>query len=352
MAARTKKRLLIVELWGLGDLTFATTFIRQAIASYEVHLLAKPHAIDLLQPVFPAVHFIKFNAPWTAFKKKYELWRWPWRELASLVRELRRQKFDAAISVRRDPRDHLLMRLVGARLRIGFPRSYTNVLLTHCVSPATSPRHRIDDWRELGAQLGFGAQAVPQLIPEAITVKIQNKCSEAPPIVVLHPGARIGVRRWPEEYFASIVQKMREEFAFQLVLVPDPDGYGKSLVTWADSIRSELSIQELVKLLAQSSLVICNDSGPMQIAAAVDTPTIAFFGPGDSRVFRPWGAHHKVIERDLCRYRPCFDYCRFPEPYCLTRLDRNEVWPEIREHIHKLISLEVLPRAFYRASHS
>jgi heptosyltransferase I len=345
-----KRKLLIVELWGLGDLTFATTFIRQAIASYEVHLLAKPHAIDLLQSAFPAVHFIKFNAPWTAFTKKYELWKWPWYELASLVQELRRQKFDAAISVRRDPRDHLLMRLAGARLRIGFPRRYTSALLTHRVSPAISPRHRIDDWCELGAQLGFEAQAIPQLIPEAGTVKKRNKFSEAPPIVVLHVGARIGVRRWPEQYFAVLMRKMREEFAFQLVLVPDPDGYGRNLATLADSIRSDLTIQELVALLAEATLVVCNDSGPMHIAAAVDTPTIAFFGPTDSRVFGPWGAHHKVIERDLCRYRPCFDYCRFPEPYCLTRLDPNEVWPEIREHVRKLISLEVLPRAFCRES--
>jgi hypothetical protein len=64
--------------------------------------------------------------------------------------------------------------------------------------------------------------------------------------------------------------------------------------------------------------------------------------------FRPWGDIHHLVIRDICPLRPCFDYCRFPEPYCLTRLPPQEAWPEIDAHIRQLISRGVLPRELQR----
>ena len=72
-----KPKLLIVELWGLGDLAIATPFLRAAAEKFAVTLVAKPYARDLQPRLWPEVQVETFTAPWTAFQHKYRLWRWP-----------------------------------------------------------------------------------------------------------------------------------------------------------------------------------------------------------------------------------------------------------------------------------
>ena len=71
-----KRRILIAELWGLGDLTLATPFIREALKDADVYLLGKPSTKELLHPSFPNLKFLYLEAPWTSHRRKYRFWRW------------------------------------------------------------------------------------------------------------------------------------------------------------------------------------------------------------------------------------------------------------------------------------
>jgi heptosyltransferase-2 len=167
--------------------------------------------------------------------------------------------------------------------------------------------------------------------------------------VCLHPGARIAVRRWPESYFRNIVERMRAQFDFHLALSPDPDGYGSGLAPLSDSLLPPLDVGELVDVLGRAELLICNDSGPGHIAASCGRPALVIFGPTDPDWFRPWGDRHHLVIRDICPWRPCFDYCKFTEPYCMTKLEPDRAWPEIREYLEGLVARGVVCRAFQRA---
>jgi len=83
-----KPKLLVVELWGLGDLVIATPFLQAACERFDVTLLAKPYAGDLRTRFWPAVNVVPFVAPWTAFKHKYRLLVWPWRQIFRLRQSL------------------------------------------------------------------------------------------------------------------------------------------------------------------------------------------------------------------------------------------------------------------------
>ena len=335
-----RPKLLVLELWGLGDLTFATPLLRAAVERYEVTLVGKPHARPLLEASFPEIRFISYDAPWSAYRGKYRLWAWRWPMLVGLISRLRGERFDAAVSVRNDPRDHLLMWLVNARLRFGFPLKGSQRFLSDPVKRSLAKQHRVEDWRDLGAALDFPdmADAGPRLEHaayrsarvDALFVGITK------PVVVLHPGARIAVRRWPEAYFAEIVRRLRETFDFHLALIADPDGYGMGLAPLADSVVPPLSVNELVDVLGRVDLLLCNDSGPGHLAASCGRPAIVVFGPTDPDWFRPWGDLHHLVIRDICPWRPCFDYCKFREPYCMTKLLPEAAWPEIRGHIESL----------------
>jgi ADP-heptose:LPS heptosyltransferase len=94
-----KPKLLVVELWGLGDLVIATPFLQAASQKYAVTLLAKPYAMDLQKRFWQEVSVVPFVAPWTAFKyhNKYRLWNWPWIKMFRLRKELAAQRFDCAL---------------------------------------------------------------------------------------------------------------------------------------------------------------------------------------------------------------------------------------------------------------
>lgn len=344
-----RPKLLVLEFWGLGDLTFATPLLRAAQERYDITLVGKPHAAPLLAATFPRIRFLTFDAPWSAYRDKYALWRWSWPALFKLLRQLRMEHFDAAVSVRNDPRDHFFMWLAGARTRFGFPFRASRHLLTHPQARSRPKQHKVEDWRDLGRALGLPGMdtAAPHLEParyrEPVIDELLGHLREKKPLLCLHPGARIGVRRWPEAYFAVLIERLRARFDFHLVLVPDPDGYGSALRPLADAVLRPLTVPELVDVLGRCDLLLCNDSGPGHIAAACGRPVLPVFGPTDPEWFRPWGDHHHLIIRDICPWRPCFDYCKFAEPHCMTKLLPDKAWPEILEHLRGLIRRGVLP---------
>lgn len=349
-----KQKILVLELWGLGDLTFSTPLLQRALeAGHEVHLAGKDYAPQLLEATFPSVKFFAFDAPWSRYRGKYQFWRWDWWNIVSMILQLRRERYDIAMSVRNDPRDHFFMWLIGARRRFGFPVSGGKLFLTDPVIRSRSLQHKVEDWRDIGTALGLPkiADAFPELTHsayrsprvDALFAKLRK------PTLCLHPGARIAARRWPSEYFEKIIKAMRAEFDFHLLLVPDPDGYGENLAPLADQIAAGLTIPELVDALGRSDLLLCNDSGPAHMAASCGRPAIILFGPSEPEWFRPWGADHKVIIRDICPWRPCFDYCHFSEPFCMTKLLPESAWPEIRSQIAHLVERRVLPSVFLKS---
>ena len=349
MADAKRPKLLVLELWGLGDLTFSTPLLREAVKQYDVTLVGKAHAKLLLEKTFPEVEFITYEAPWTAYRKKYHVWAWRWPLLLGLLSRLRRTKFDAAVSVRNDPRDHLLMWLSGAKRLIGFPWKTTPYLLNKPVQRSRPKQHKVENWRDLGRALGFGGMEIaqPYLNHSAyrsakVDSLLEPQRASGKPLVVIHSGARIPVRRWPEPYFANIIAKLRSEFDFHLALIPDPDGYGLGLAPLCDQVLPSLQVNELVDVLGRVDFLLCNDSGPGHLAATCGRPTVVVFGPTDPDWFRPWGDHHYLVIQDICPWRPCFDYCKFREPYCMTKLLPESVWPGIRDHLHRLIAEGVI----------
>ncbi|MCE0483878.1 MAG: glycosyltransferase family 9 protein [Methylacidiphilales bacterium] len=332
------KKCLVIELWWIGDATLMTAIL-QGLQSdgWEITILAKTQTRNLLETSYPSVKWIEFDAPWTAFYGKYKIWRWPWATIARILREIRSQHFAAAVSIRKDPRQHFFVWLTGIPRRIGFDGPASRHFLSEAMPVRNPNAHRVEDWWQAQKTLSNTAATLfpPKLsLDPALRERYRALFQKDPrPAIAIHCGARNAVRRWPESHFRELILRMRREFDFQLVLLPDLDGYGSGLKDLAENILQNLSIAELLAALANLSLLICNDSGPSHLADAVDTPTITIFGPGDPQKLRPFRPQNLIIIRDICPYHPCSDYCRYPEPFCLTRLDCASVWPEIKNYL-------------------
>ena len=318
-----KPKLLIVELWGLGDLAIATPFLRAATEKYSVTLLAKPFAQDLQPRLWPGVQVEIFTAPWTAFQHKYHLWQWPWLEMERLRRRLMDARFDLGLSARWDPRDHLLMQLAHARERLGFARVRSELFLTRALRRPHPEAHRYEFWQAIARELQME-------LP--LRGKIFNPAPRALQTVLLHSGAAQPVRVWPLEKFQMLVARLRQQnYMVQVACDPDQRDWwqraGETMVTTPESVT------ELLQWIEQSGVFIGNDSGPGHLAAICGVPTFTLFGPQLPEWFAPLHPASEWIPGRGCPYKPCSDYCRFPVPFCLHNLEADEVCTRVENFL-------------------
>ena len=318
-----KPKLLIIELWGLGDLVIATPFIRAATEKYAVTLLAKPYARELQPRFWPGVEVAAFNAPWTTFKDKYQLWRWPWRELFQLRRTLGGGQFAAGLSARWDPRDHLLLKCFAVQDRLGFPRLGSQALLTRPLIRPGPLAHHYESWRIAGRALGLELPPREQLAVPA---------SAPDGWVLIHSGARLPARVWPLENYRQTVRRLREKnLLVQVACDPNQADWWRNHDEPA--VACPRTVTELLALIDGARRFIGNDSGPGHLAACCGVPTLTLFGPQLPEWFAPLPPTAEWIEGKACPYKPCSDYCRYPAPRCITELTVNEVWPRVEKFI-------------------
>ena len=330
-----KPKLLIVELWGLGDLVIATPLLRAAAERFDVTLLAKPYALDLQRRLCPDVRVVPFVAPWTAFKNKYRLWQWPWREIVRLRHRLAGEDFASGLSARWDPRDHLLLKLAGVRNRIGFPRVGSRIFLTQPLSRPEPEAHRYESWRAVAGALNL------ELPPrEKISIPPAPRRETA----LIHSGAGQPVRVWPLENYRRLAARLRRE-NIPVQIACDADQRDWWLRAGEDHVATPATVTELIALTDRAGVFIGNDSGPGHIAAFCGLPTFTFFGPQLPEWFAPLHPAAEWMEGRVCPYMPCSDYCRFPTPHCLWNIREEEVWARVEKFTakHLLVVRESIP---------
>jgi ADP-heptose:LPS heptosyltransferase len=125
--------------------------------------------------------------------------------------------------------------------------------------------------------------------------------------IAVHAGASQATKQWPLESFRRVVERLVARGNVSVVLIGGRRD--ESLATAFQGIPRVTSLigkttpRELAAVLAQSRVLLSNDSGPMHVAAAVKTPVIVItIGSALGSETAPYGDGHWVIEPDS----PCF----------------------------------------------
>jgi ADP-heptose:LPS heptosyltransferase len=313
-----KPKLLVIELWQVGDLTIASPFLRKAAEQFQVTVLAKPFALDLRPRFWPDVEVIPFLAPWTRFRftDKYRLFSWPWFDMARLARRLLRENFSVAVSGRvGDPRDHFLLALTRAKRRLGYPRLGSGMFLTESLKWPDPELHRYEHWRAIAQRLGLD-------MPPAEMAELLPRTPGR--TVVIHTGAGQPIRVWPLERYQRLVARLRSQ-DYTVRVLCDPDQTDWWIRAGEREVETPASVAELLNRLVGSGAFVGNDSGPGHLAAFLGIPTFTLFGPQLPGWFRPLHPSAFWIEGKPCPFKPCSDYCRFPTPHCLWKVTEEEV---------------------------
>lgn len=335
--ANPPRRILVVRLDTIGDVLLSEPALAALRARYpnaRIDLVAGKGGQSVLAGNPNIDRFITFDAPWHAAWRGQAVDR---RAAAaatwSILRRLRRERYDLAIELRGDFRDIVFTTLTGARLTVGNGWRGGGFLLDHDV-PVDRDAHRVDF--ALGIVGALGAERVsdgPRLYLSAADRAFAREILDevAGPRIVLHLGAGFPSKCLPAETFAAVADGLHRNRGAHFVVIggPDEQSLFDDLATRTSAPLQNLigraNLRQTAAVIEACDLFIGNDSGPMHLAAAVGTPIVTFFGPSEPHKYRPYTDRHELLEAPLpCR--PCDHvHCIHREYLCMTTIPAGAV---------------------------
>jgi ADP-heptose:LPS heptosyltransferase len=297
------RNLLCVRLDSLGDVLMTTPALRALRETFgcRLTLLTSPAgaALDGLLP--EADEVLAWRAPWMKGT--------PAGDDVAFLDKLR--GFDAAAIFTVYSQSALpaayLCQLAGIPRRLAHSRENPYHLLTDWVpdpEPGSTVRHEVRRQLDLVAAVGGRTDderlsfRVPALARERVAALALPS-----PLVVVHPGASAASRRYPPESYARALELLGCEVVFtgdaaERDLV---EGVRAIMGMRSRSLAGQLSLAELGALIEAADLVICNNTGPAHIAAAVGTPVVDLYALTNPQ-HTPWQVESRVLFHDVpCR---------------------------------------------------
>ena len=151
------------------------------------------------------------------------------------------------------------------------------------------------------------------------------------PFLVLNPGATFGsAKRWHEDRFAEVAEILAREVSLNVAIIGSPgerltaEHIRERMKSFGAVLSGKTSLETLIGVLAESSLMITNDSGPMHIAAALGVPTVAVFGSTDENVTGPYGPRTRIVKHPV-ECSPCLKRECPIDHRCMTRVEAERV---------------------------
>ena len=233
---------------------------------------------------------------------------------------LRRAKVDAVIDFEFFSKFTMVFSyLTGVPARVGFkfPTIYRGHLLTH-PTYYNHYRHTAGIFLALARELG--ADDTPAVHPR-LSATAQGRAAarellgsegvdEHQPVVVISPTVgEVGAdkRRWPRARFAELARRLVDDLGWEVALIGS-----KTDAEYVDDLIAEANADSVIHnfagktdfacltgLIERAALLVGCDSGPVHLAACLDTPTVTMFSTETPVLFGPTRGHHEVIYKDL-----------------------------------------------------
>jgi lipopolysaccharide heptosyltransferase II len=283
---------------------------------------------------------------------RFERKRWAapihWPEMFRSIRSLRAQNFDLVIDLQCLARSGAFAWLANGKFLIGLDevREGARGFYDLAVPRKSFHTHAVDWYLSVLPQLGVPVHKnfnwLPERLEIAAAVKSKWKIDGANWIAI-QPGARWENKRWPVENFAELVRLLSKKFsdARFAILGSAEDKPFSEIISRAAPERclnlcGETSLAEMVEWIRLCDLMITNDTGPMHVAAALNQPLVALFGPTEPRRTGPYGQLENVMRIELpCA--PCLkSYCAWKNPNeCLTAISPQIVFERVTKIFSK-----------------
>jgi 3-deoxy-D-manno-octulosonic-acid transferase/heptosyltransferase-1 len=345
--------ILIVKLSALGDVV-QTIPAFEALRNYypKAHIawLVEEGTAELLE-YYPRLDQVYVCPRKSWLKKLRKPWLWPavCFDIIRFSKRLRSLYYDVIIDFQGLLKSAIWVGLARGGRKIGFDgtREGSWRFLNERLPPYDPGKHALDRYLDVARHLGAEVESVLVRDPwtPAEEYQFSNRLDRLTgkgesPLVVCHPMSRWQTKLWPKAKFARLANEMVERLQATVVFTGSAEDRdeiaavlneagGSGLYNWAGTTN----LRELAYLCKRASVVISTDSGPMHLAAVLNTPVVALFGPTAPWRTGPYGKRHRVlrVERDCS---PCFQRnCETIE--CMTAIKVDDVFRAVVEQFEK-----------------
>lgn len=347
-AWRDSQRVLCVRVDGMGDVLMSTPAIRalkQARPGRRIALLASS-AGTALAPFLPDVDTVlPYECGWVRNGQSGN------QADLEAIRRIRAWRPDAAVIFTVYSQSPLPAALLCHLA--GVPR-----VLAHC---RENPYRLIADWvretdtdgsmrhevqRQLDLVAAVGVQAadtslsfqVRELDRQTLRAKVRAMgVADGEDWIAVHGGATAASRRYPARLLAGAIARLRGE-GRRIVLLGSPEDGGldaalpalRAQLPGLVDLSGQLSLGELGAAIERAAVLVCNNSGPAHIAAALHVPVVDLYALTNPQ-HTPWNTAHRLLYHDVpCRncYR---SVCPQGHHACLAEVRPERVAEAARE---------------------
>jgi heptosyltransferase-1 len=273
------------------------------------------------------------------------------RQFSAALKEVRNQKYEVAIDFQGATKSALLARLSGAGTVYGMqePRE-TPARMFYARRVKTSGAHVIEqyqslaeavaktfvasdcraerDWTAEGGRPHMDIPGTSVTFPDdetaasAVTDKLKGLKG---PVVILNPGAGWATKEWQPERYGEVARTLANKGLTPIVNYgPSEEPLARAVETASNGVARPMpcSLAELIALTRRARLFIGGDTGPLHLAAALDVPVVAIFGPTDPARNGPYGRRSIVLRNAASR--TSLSHTSTPDPG-LLRITPDEV---------------------------
>lgn len=304
------KRILVIKFRHHGDMLLTTPVIQTLKTAYpdakiDMLLYKETHAMLACHPDINQIYAIDRN--WKKQGVRYQLSQ-EWQ----LLKVLRKQHYDIVLNLADQWRSAVITRFTGAPVRLGFDIPKRRGALwqrchTHLVSTDTHQNlHTVEQNLSLLTPLQLPSlnTSVSMHYAESDRLEVEKRLNGVKKYVVVQPTSRWFFKCWSEEKFAAVLRALRDD-GQTIVLTSGPDSKELAMVEKicahlpsqenVISLAGQVTLNQLAALIDGAALFIGVDSVPMHMAAALQTPCVALFGPSKLIFWRPWQLKGEVI---------------------------------------------------------
>ena len=295
-------KVLIIQTAFIGDVILATPLIETLKANYPnciIDFLVKKGNEELLfsNPLLSKVH---------VFDKS--------KKLASLfqnIRKIRKEKYDVVINLQRFASSGIIAGLSAGKKIVGFTKNPISFLFNEQFEHKIgNGQHEVDRNLSLIQSICNVLIRRPKLYPSVEDFVKVNQFVKSP-FICLAPASVWKTKQAPIEKWIEVIRSHASEFMIYLVGAPSDYDLCEEIIQKSKhhslvNLCGQLKLMETASLFSKAHRVFVNDSGPLHIASAMNSPVTAFFCSTTPEFgFGPLSDKSEVVEVKNLECRPC-----------------------------------------------
>ncbi len=318
-------KILIIKLGALGDIinTFPLAVTVKKQLNAQIHWLAAPLGYSLVNAHESVDRTILFN--------KLELFK----SLREAVKQIRQTEYDIVLDLQRLFKSALFAMAARGNRKIGFDRRRCKemswIFPFERIEACDPGNHMLTQYMEFATHLG-----IDPFEPGKVTWNIPWQGQEfsglgSDKYIILNIGASKPANRWNPGYFAQLADMIDKKTSCRIVITGsfEDQTVAQTIKERAGckiaDLTGKTSLKALVSIIDNAECVISCDTGPMHLAAALQTNLIALFGPSDPGRTGPFRG---VVIQKKTACTPCNQKtCK--KPVCMENIKPEHVMEEI-----------------------